>query len=213
MTACATRNAGAAWVCMLTLASWAFAQTESWKLTTFEVDVVKKSAVNPYFGLGHPDGYRIDGVEGATIQLYRTVRYVFQMIDVPQSHPFYISTDSAGGFPFIGEYLEGVVNSGASVNQTLEFTPSLSAPSPLFYQCGLHEYMGYRIELLDPPCYADCDTSTGAGMLDIFDFLCFQNSFVNTEPYACDCDTSTGVLVCDIFDFLCFQNSYVGGCP
>ena len=28
------------------------------------------------------------------------------------------------------------------------------------------------------PCYADCDQSTGAGNLDIFDFLCFQNAFV-----------------------------------
>ncbi len=63
------------------------------------------------------------------------------------------------------------------------------------------------------PCYADCDTSTGVGVLDLFDFLCWQNSFVNAEPYACDCDTSTGNGVCDLFDFLCFQNAFVGGCP
>ncbi|MCH8270787.1 MAG: hypothetical protein IH985_06205 [Planctomycetes bacterium] len=59
-------------------------------------------------------------------------------------------------------------------------------------------------------CYADCDQS---GTLDIFDFLCFQNSFVNGDSYACDCDTTTRPLVCDIFDFLCFQNAFVGGCP
>ena len=62
-------------------------------------------------------------------------------------------------------------------------------------------------------CHADCDQSTGGGVLDLFDFLCFQNSFVNGEPYACDCDTSTGQGVCDIFDFLCFQDAFVGGCP
>ena len=62
-------------------------------------------------------------------------------------------------------------------------------------------------------CYADCDKSTGNGVLDVFDFLCFQNSFVNSEPYACDCDTSTGAGVCDVFDFLCFQDAFVGGCP
>ena len=56
-------------------------------------------------------------------------------------------------------------------------------------------------------CYADCDQS---GVLDIFDFLCFQNSFVNGEPYACDCDPNPA---CDIFDFLCFQNAFVAGCP
>ena len=62
-------------------------------------------------------------------------------------------------------------------------------------------------------CYADCDQSIGPGVLDIFDFLCFQNSFVNSEPYACDCDITTGPLVCDLFDFLCFQDAFVAGCP
>ena len=61
-------------------------------------------------------------------------------------------------------------------------------------------------------CYADGD---GSATLDLFDFLCFQNSFVLGETYACDCDTTTGTNppVCDIFDFLCFQNAFVGGCP
>jgi len=59
-------------------------------------------------------------------------------------------------------------------------------------------------------CYAECE---GNYVLDIFDFLCFQNSFVNGEPYACNCNTSTGRGVCDLFDFLCFQNAFVAGCP
>ncbi len=62
-------------------------------------------------------------------------------------------------------------------------------------------------------CYADCDTSTGVGVLDIFDFLCFGNRFSAGDPYACDCDTSTGLGVCDIFDFLCFGNAFNAGCP
>ncbi len=65
---------------------------------------------------------------------------------------------------------------------------------------------------LDTPCYADCDTTTGAGTLDIFDFLCFGNRFSAGDPYACDCDTSTGPGVCDIFDFLCFGNAFNAGC-
>ena len=65
----------------------------------------------------------------------------------------------------------------------------------------------------EDPCYADCDTGTGPGVLDIFDFLCFQNRFAASDPYACDCDTATGPGVCDIFDFLCFQNAYAAGCP
>jgi hypothetical protein len=55
-------------------------------------------------------------------------------------------------------------------------------------------------------CYPDCDTS---GVLDVFDFLCFQDAFVVMAPYA-DCDGSTTF---DIFDFLCFQDAFVTGCP
>ena len=74
---------------------------------------------------------------------------------------------------------------------------------------------GYWSGAGEASCYADCDPSTGKGVLDIFDFLCFQNSFVNGETYACDCDITTGTNppVCDIFDFLCFQNAFVSGCP
>jgi hypothetical protein len=64
-----------------------------------------------------------------------------------------------------------------------------------------------------PDCFPDCDSSTGRNVLDIFDFLCFQNLFTIGSNYACDCDTSTGRSSCDIFDFLCFQNVFAAGCP
>lgn len=66
----------------------------------------------------------------------------------------------------------------------------------------------------DVTCFhADCDQSTGVGVLDMLDFLCFQSAFVVSAPYACQCDTSTGPDVCDVFDFLCFQEEFVAGCP
>ena len=80
-----------------------------------------------------------------------------------------------------------------------------------FYAVGNPAQPIDSFELL--ACQADCDQSTGSGVLDIFDFLCFQDAFVGADPYACDCDTSTGVGVCDIFDFLCFQSAFVAGCP
>ena len=55
------------------------------------------------------------------------------------------------------------------------------------------------------PCYADCD---GSGLLDLFDFLCYQNLFAAGAPRA-DCDGS-GTL--DLFDFLCFQNAFAARC-
>jgi hypothetical protein len=112
----------------------------------------------------------------------------------------------------------GVALINANLGGTVAFTgrvttfPAATTPEvmfkPLFFVTGLT-----ILRLESGGCYADCDTSTGAGTLDIFDFLCFQNSFVAGEPYACDCDTSTGPGVCDIFDFLCFQNAFVAGCP
>ena len=56
------------------------------------------------------------------------------------------------------------------------------------------------------PCYADCDRN---GVLDTFDFVCFQSAFAAGEPYA-DCDNND---VFDTFDFVCFQNAFVAGCP
>jgi hypothetical protein len=62
------------------------------------------------------------------------------------------------------------------------------------------------------PCYPDCSQETGAGRLDIFDFLCFADNFFLGDPYACDCDTSTGPGNCDILDFLCFRDAFITGC-
>ena len=63
-------------------------------------------------------------------------------------------------------------------------------------------------------CYADCDPSTGRGVLDMFDFICFQSAFTMNDPYACDCDTTTGTNppVCDVFDFICFAQAFIEGC-
>ncbi|MFG0286142.1 MAG: FG-GAP-like repeat-containing protein [Phycisphaerales bacterium JB039] len=62
------------------------------------------------------------------------------------------------------------------------------------------------VVLLDLNCrYADCD---GNALLDLFDFLCFQNAFATADPYA-DCD---GAGALDLFDFLCFQNEFAAGC-
>lgn len=66
---------------------------------------------------------------------------------------------------------------------------------------------------VDDTCYADCDPSSGRGVLDILDFVCFQDRFVAGDPYACDCTTASGAGVCDILDFLCFQDAFLQGCP
>ena len=54
-------------------------------------------------------------------------------------------------------------------------------------------------------CYADW---TGDGVLDLFDFLGYVNSF-NAGEDAADC---TGDAALDLFDFLCFVNAFNEGC-
>ena len=52
-----------------------------------------------------------------------------------------------------------------------------------------------------PDCERDCD-------LDVFDYLCFLDRFVNQSKY-CDFERDGDL---DIFDFLAFQNEFVEGC-
>ena len=84
-------------------------------------------------------------------------------------------------------------------------TPDRGLPDPARPGLPIVDMGAYEFQI--ESCYADCD---GNATLDIFDFLCFQNSFVLAEPYACDCDPDPA---CDIFDFLCFQDAFVRGCP
>jgi sugar lactone lactonase YvrE len=104
---------------------------------------------------------------------------------------------------------DGTLYAARSTLKTVDIT---SGAATLIGPTGFSDIRGIAFSG-EAPCYPDCDTSTGRGVLDIFDFLCFQNRYAAGSPYACDCDTSTGAGVCDIFDFLCFQNEFAAGCP
>jgi hypothetical protein len=62
------------------------------------------------------------------------------------------------------------------------------------------------------PCYANCDGSTIAPILNVNDFVCFQTKFAQGDPYA-NCDGSTIPPVLNVNDFICFQTRYAQGCP
>jgi hypothetical protein len=61
-------------------------------------------------------------------------------------------------------------------------------------------------------CYANCDNSTQAPVLNVADFTCFLNRFAAGESYA-NCDGSTQQPVLNVADFTCFLNSFAAGCP
>jgi hypothetical protein len=61
-------------------------------------------------------------------------------------------------------------------------------------------------------CYANCDRSTTAPLLNVADVVCFQQRFAAGDPYA-NCDGSTVPPVLNVADFVCFQQRFAAGCP
>jgi hypothetical protein len=62
------------------------------------------------------------------------------------------------------------------------------------------------------PCYANCDGSTTAPILNVNDFICFQGLYAAGHSSA-NCDGSTAPPVLNVNDFICFQGKYAAGCP
>jgi autotransporter-associated beta strand protein len=61
-------------------------------------------------------------------------------------------------------------------------------------------------------CYANCDGSTTAPVLNVGDFTCFLQKYAAGDPYA-NCDGSTVPPVLNVGDFTCFLQKYAAGCP
>ena len=61
-------------------------------------------------------------------------------------------------------------------------------------------------------CYANCDGSTAAPVLNVNDFSCFLNRYAAGDARA-NCDNSTVAPVLNVNDFSCFLNRYAVGCP
>lgn len=110
----------------------------------FFVTVADKTTAHPYFGMGSM-GFVINGVQGPAITLTRGTTYVFS-VNAP-GHLFFITTSAVGGST------AGMVNTGVTANNIssgiLTFTPDATHPSLLYYQCSIHSYMGWEINIVD----------------------------------------------------------------
>ncbi|MEX2219432.1 MAG: hypothetical protein WD749_11830 [Phycisphaerales bacterium] len=65
---------------------------------------------------------------------------------------------------------------------------------------------------LPQTCYANCDDSTTAPVLNVADFGCFLTRYAAGEAYA-NCDQSTTAPALNVADFGCFLTKYAAGCP
>jgi hypothetical protein len=61
-------------------------------------------------------------------------------------------------------------------------------------------------------CYANCDGSTQAPVLNVADFTCFLQRFAAGDTYA-NCDNSTTAPTLNVADFTCFLQQFAAGCP
>jgi hypothetical protein len=107
---------------------------------------------------------------------------------------------------------------GTSSAAIASFDPDGAGPSPAalfvggrFTSAGGHD-SGRLARWGCTACYANCDNSTTAPVLNVSDFICFLNRFNAGDPYA-NCDGSTAPPVLNVADFICFQSSYAAGCP
>jgi uncharacterized membrane protein len=116
----------------------------------------------------------------------------------------------AGGKEFLAATVNGVdvwtVNRAIDMNDWGQIIGSVSAP----------EVPGRGVILTrigsPQPCYANCDQSTTAPVLNVGDFTCFLQRFAAGEAYA-NCDQSTVPPVLNVGDFTCFLQRFAGGCP
>lgn len=115
--------------------------------TSFVVTVEAKTSAHPEAERGWNEAFAIDGQQGASLTLERGKTYAFVLQDVPAIHPFYITTSPVG----VGAepYMEGVTGNFSTGNSTVTITVDDATPDSLFYQCGSHEYMGWRIQVVD----------------------------------------------------------------
>ena len=152
----------------------------------FSVIAGSKNHSHPQFGNGSANGYIIDGVQGKELTLIRGLTYTFSVL--APGHPFFISTSIVGGPANLAtEVTQGVVNSMVTAGD-LFFTPDASHPSLLYYQCGAHSRMGWKINIIDQLPGGDlANCMSGNYSLTAFDNIGCSSQQVNifiSEPTA-----------------------------
>ncbi|WP_165358907.1 SdrD B-like domain-containing protein [Spirosoma sordidisoli] len=109
---------------------------------TMGVAVVTKDATHPYFGVGSTMGLAIDGIQGKELTLVRGVTYTFT-VNTP-GHPFVFTTSPVGGFANTSQNITVGVTSGS-----LTFTPTAATPDLIYYNCDVHDNMGWKVNVVD----------------------------------------------------------------
>jgi hypothetical protein len=113
-----------------------------------------------------------------------------------------------GGYPFIGDYMNTCASRGCQVFAGYIAPAGATGPVGVFLANAL---IPNSVCVPDGTCYANCDGSTATPILNVNDFICFQERYAAGDSYA-NCDNSTTAPVLNINDFVCFMQKYGAGC-
>lgn len=113
---------------------------------THTVTVATKTTEHRYYGDGSSNGYLIDGHEGAQVVLSLGVHKFDQADASNNGHPLRFYYDQGKTL----EYTTGVTTAGTpgSSGAHTTLTVDENTPSPLYYQCSSHAYMGNAVQIL-----------------------------------------------------------------
>ena len=114
----------------------------------YEITVAPKSGGHPYAGVGSNQALEVNTIQGLQIPLLRGTTYRF-LVNTP-GHPFYFTTDPAGGLGWPGRITNGVVGD-LTTEGVVEITPTLGHPPEFYYHSAADLNMGWKVVLTDPP--------------------------------------------------------------
>jgi hypothetical protein len=157
-------------------------------------------------GLLTPDVVQTLRFEGLDPGTYDVYTYGPPVTEGLKTLFMYTSGDESEGINITGGWngaLEEGVNYAHTTIQVADATLDVEWVAGMFGDSGY--FSGLQLVPAEG-CAADVN---GDGMLNILDFVAYQNLFVNADP-AADCDAN-GVL--NVLDFVCFQGIFQAGCP
>ena len=113
---------------------------------THTVTVASKTTEHRFHGDGSSNGYLIDGHEGAQVVLSLGVHKFDQADSSNTGHPLRFYYDQGKTL----QYTSGVTTAGTpgSSGAHTTITVDEGTPSPLYYQCSSHSYMGNAVQIL-----------------------------------------------------------------
>jgi hypothetical protein len=118
-------------------------------------------------------------------------------------------------FDFATGNLYGFIVEAGGASRFVRFDTATGAAATLAVTTGwgpTYLEMAVRAPLSAGACYANCDASSTAPVLNVADFTCFLQRFAAGDSYA-NCDGSTTAPTLNVADFTCFLQRFAAGCP